>query len=50
MKIRLLVIGKTNEEYLRKGVAEYERRIKHYVPFEILEIPALKKYGDTYKT
>lgn len=42
MKIRLLVIGKTNEEYLKKGIAEYERRIKHYVPFEILEIPALK--------
>lgn len=42
MKIRLLVIGKTEEAYLQKGIAEYAGRVKHYVPFEITEIPALK--------
>lgn len=42
MKIRLLVIGKTEEEYLRKGIGEYAGRVKHYLPFEILEIPSPK--------
>jgi len=42
MKIRLLVIGKTEEEYLRAGIRNYENRIRHYVPFEIIEVPAVK--------
>ncbi|MEI7723844.1 MAG: 23S rRNA (pseudouridine(1915)-N(3))-methyltransferase RlmH [Bacteroidota bacterium] len=42
MKIKLLLVGKTEEEYLRTGIREYETRIKRYVPFEIIEIPALK--------
>jgi 23S rRNA (pseudouridine1915-N3)-methyltransferase len=42
MKIRLLVTGKTEEPYLREGIREYETRVKHFVPFEIIEIPALK--------
>jgi len=40
MKIRLLVTGKTEEDYLRRGISEYESRIGRYLPFEILEIPA----------
>jgi 23S rRNA (pseudouridine1915-N3)-methyltransferase len=42
MKVRLLLTGKTEEEYLKTGVREYETRIKRYIPFEIVEIPALK--------
>jgi 23S rRNA (pseudouridine1915-N3)-methyltransferase len=42
MKIKLLLIGKTEEAYLRTGILEYEMRIRRYVPFEIIEIPALK--------
>ena len=42
MKIKLLLIGKTEEEFLKTGICEYEMRIKRYVPFEIVEIPALK--------
>lgn len=42
MKIKLVVVGKTEEEYLRKGIGLYEERIHHYLPFEIAEIPALK--------
>jgi 23S rRNA (pseudouridine1915-N3)-methyltransferase len=42
MKIKLLVTGKTEEEFLKKGIHEYEMRIKRYIPFEIIEIPALK--------
>ncbi len=39
MKIRLLVTGKTEEDYLRRGIMEYETRIKRYLPFEISELP-----------
>ena len=42
MKIRLLVIGKTEEEYLKSGMAEYFNRLKRYVTFEYIELPALK--------
>ncbi len=40
MKIRLLVYGKTEEEYLRSGIREYETRVRRYVPFEIIEVPS----------
>ncbi len=42
MKIKLLLIGKTEEEYLKTGIREYATRIKRYIPFDIVEIPALK--------
>ncbi len=42
MKIRLLLIGKTEEEFLKSGIREYETRIKRYVPFELIEIPSVK--------
>ena len=42
MKIRLLMIGKTDAAYIREGMEEYEKRVRHYVPFETIVIPALK--------
>ena len=42
MKIKLIVVGKTEEAYLREGIGEYSTRIGRYVPFEIIEIPAGK--------
>ena len=42
MKIVLLTIGKTSEKYLIEGIAQYQKRLKHYTQFEILEIPNLK--------
>jgi 23S rRNA (pseudouridine1915-N3)-methyltransferase len=42
MKIRLLLIGKTKEDFLKAGIREYETRIKRYIPFELTEIPAVK--------
>jgi len=42
MKIRLLQIGKTNEQYLLNGIEEYSNRIKIYIPFEMEVIPYLK--------
>lgn len=43
MKIELAVIGKTSIGYLKQGIDEYIKRLKHYVPFEI-------KYIDDIKT
>ena len=45
MKIRLLLIGKTEENFLKTGISTYEMRVKRYIPFEIVEIPALKNAG-----
>lgn len=42
MKICLLVIGKTDEEYLRKGLDIFTRRIPHYILFEMKIIPDIK--------
>ncbi len=42
MKICLLVIGKTDEEYLQKGIELFMKRIPHYISFEMKVIPDLK--------
>jgi 23S rRNA (pseudouridine1915-N3)-methyltransferase len=45
MKITLLEIGKTEADYLKKGIDIYLKRISHYIPFNELVIPSLKKAG-----
>ncbi|MFA5327126.1 MAG: 23S rRNA (pseudouridine(1915)-N(3))-methyltransferase RlmH [Prolixibacteraceae bacterium] len=42
MKVCLLVIGKTDEAYLQKGIDIFLKRIPHYIPFELKVIPDLK--------
>ena len=42
MKISLVVIGKTDEAYLQKGLEIFMKRIPHYVPFEMKVIPDIK--------
>jgi 23S rRNA (pseudouridine1915-N3)-methyltransferase len=42
MKIKLLLIGKTDLDYLKKGLDEYAQRLKHYLPFEMIIIPDIK--------
>jgi 23S rRNA (pseudouridine1915-N3)-methyltransferase len=38
MKIKVLWVGKTQEEWVRTGIAEYAGRIRHYVPLELAEV------------
>ena len=38
MKLRLLWVGKTQEEWLKSGIEEYCRRIGRYFPLEISEV------------
>ena len=42
MKILLLVIGKTDEDYLITGIKKYVGRMGHYVSFEMKEIPDIR--------
>lgn len=45
MKIVLLMIGKTDEAWLREGIAGYEKRIARYSRFESLILPDIKSSG-----
>ena len=42
MKVVLLVVGKTDEEYLVEGISKYQKRLQHYIQFDIFEIPNIK--------
>jgi len=42
MNIRLILMGKTEADFLRKGTALYTDRLAHYCKFSIVEIPELK--------
>jgi 23S rRNA (pseudouridine1915-N3)-methyltransferase len=46
MKLVLLMTGKTDEAWLREGVAEYEKRISRYTRFEIITLPDVKNAGN----
>lgn len=43
MKMRLILVGKTVDRYIREGMAVYEGRLGHYIPFSVEEIPELKQ-------
>jgi 23S rRNA (pseudouridine1915-N3)-methyltransferase len=45
MKVELWAIGKTNEAYLKEGIAIYLKRLRHYLKFELVVIPDIKKAG-----
>jgi 23S rRNA (pseudouridine1915-N3)-methyltransferase len=42
MKVQLLLMGKTTQDFVRKGVEDYAGRLKHYLPFEIEVIPDIR--------
>lgn len=42
MKMTLLTVGKTDKGWIREGLEIYMSRLKHYVPFQMIEIPELK--------
>lgn len=43
MKIQVISIGKTSFNYLDEGIQLYENRLKHYIPFEWIVLPDIKK-------
>jgi 23S rRNA (pseudouridine1915-N3)-methyltransferase len=42
MKIQLIVVGKTFQDFVLKGMDEYSSRLKHYLPFETEVIPDIR--------
>jgi len=42
MKIVFLLVGSTDKNYLQEGVADYQKRLIHYLPFEIRVIPDIR--------
>ncbi len=49
MKIVLLCLGTTNNHYLQEGIANYIKRLKHYINFEIKEIIVSKNKKSSNK-
>jgi 23S rRNA (pseudouridine1915-N3)-methyltransferase len=45
MKISLLVIGKTRENYLKEGMVEYLKRLGRYITFDYRELPDIRGGG-----
>lgn len=45
MKITLLTIGKTDEKWLKEGIAKYLDRLKHYISFRVIEISSPKNFS-----
>ena len=45
MKIKLIVVGKTNPKYLLEGEREYENRLRYYTKFEEIIITDVKHSG-----
>jgi 23S rRNA (pseudouridine1915-N3)-methyltransferase len=50
MKVTLLEVGKTEADYLKKGIDIYLKRIAHYISFNEVVIPSLKKTGSLSET
>ncbi len=42
MKIKLVVVGKTDDKYILEGIKKYTGRLKHYISFEYTELPDIK--------
>ena len=42
MKILVLAIGKTDEQWVQEALLKYSKRLQHYIPFEFEVIPDLK--------
>ena len=42
MKIKIILTGKTNADYLTQGIEVYRSRVSKYLPIEMQVIPAMK--------
>ena len=43
MKIKVIFTGKTADAWVKAGIGQYVDRIRHYVAFELVELPDLKQ-------
>lgn len=42
MRITLLLVGATDKKYLQEGIEDYQKRLIHYLPFDIRVIADVK--------
>ena len=42
MDIALIAVGKTATGYVREGIEEYLKRLKHYIPFTMETVPDIR--------
>ena len=42
MKILLIVVGKTDQQWLTEGISQYVDRLSHYSQFEMQVIPDIR--------
>lgn len=42
MKILLIVVGKTDQQWLTEGISQYTERLSHFAQFEMQVIPDIK--------
>ena len=45
MKVSFIFVGKTEEGFVKAACEQYEKRLKHYLPFQFLIIPDIKQGG-----
>jgi len=46
MKVEFWFIGKTSEAYLETGIGIYEKRLRRYLPFQIVCLPDVRQSGN----
>lgn len=39
----MLTVGRTGIDFVKEGIAEYTGRLRHYIPYSIIEIPDVRK-------
>ncbi len=42
MKLLLLAAGKLEDSWIREGSLVYQKKLQHYIPFELIEVKARK--------
>ena len=42
MKLEVLLLNKTKDTYLQQGISDYQRRIKRFIPVDLIEIKVKK--------
>ncbi len=47
MKVTLIAIGDHEDKYMAEGFELYAKRLQHYISFDMLTIPTLKKKGQS---
>jgi 23S rRNA (pseudouridine1915-N3)-methyltransferase len=45
MRVKVLVIGNTQEPYVKEGIARYTKRLPHYCTFEYVELKDISTKG-----